>query len=98
MRDRNLSLEVHGVELRTLTDVIERFGLYLECRRCGRLSQVDGRILLAGRTGDLTLYELRRRARCSRCTSRDVEILLRRAAMRGDLAWLPRPPAHRGRD
>lgn len=98
MQDRKLSLEIHGVELRTLSDVIERFGLHLECRRCGRLSQLDGRALLAGRSGDLSLYELRHRARCSRCASRDVRILLRRPAMRGDLAWLPRPPARRGRD
>lgn len=98
MRDRKLSLEVHGVELRTLSDVVERFGLYLECRRCGRLSQLDGRALIAGRTGDLSLFDVRRRARCSRCASREVRILLRRAAMRGDLAWLPGPPMRSGRD
>ena len=97
MKDRRLSLAIHGVELRTLSDVAERFGLYLECLRCGRLSALDPQSLLARRAGDLSLYDLRRRARCSRCTSREVRILLRRAALRGPQAWLPGPP-RRGRD
>ena len=65
MKDRRLSLEVHEVELRTLADVAERFGVYLECLKCGRLGALDARRLIARRAGDLTLYEVRRQARCS---------------------------------
>jgi hypothetical protein len=97
MKNHRLSLQIHGVELRMLSDVAERFGLYLECLSCGRLSALDPQALLSRRAGDLSLYDLRRRARCSRCTSRQVRILLRRAAIRGRLAWLPGPPRH-GRD
>ena len=98
MRDRRLSLEIHEVELRSLADVAERFGIYLECRRCGRLSALDARRLIARHAGDLTLYQLRRQARCSRCGGRRVRVLLRRPAIRGDLAWLPSPPRGPGRD
>jgi hypothetical protein len=98
MKDRRPSLEVHEVELRTLADVAERFGVYLECLKCGRLGALDARALIARRAGDLTLYEVRRQARCSGCSGRRVRLLLRRAAIRGDLAWLPGPPRSIGRD
>jgi DNA-directed RNA polymerase subunit RPC12/RpoP len=98
MRDRRLSLEIHEVELRSLADVAERFGVYLECLRCGRLSALDARRLIARHAGDLTLYQLRRQARCSRCGGRRARVLLRRPAIRGDLAWLPGAPRGAGRD
>ena len=98
MKDRRLSLEVHEVELRTLADVAERFGIYLECLKCGHLGALDARRLIARRAGDLTLYEVRRQARCSSCFGRRVRLLLRRAAIRGELAWLPGPPRSIGRD
>ncbi len=98
MKDRRLSLEIHEVELRTLADVIERFAIYLECLRCGRLGALDARRLIASRAGDLTLYELRRQARCSGCCGCEARVLLRRAAIRGELAWLPGPPRGIGRD
>ena len=98
MKDRRLSLEVDEVELRTLADVAERFGVYLECLRCGRLGALDARRLIASRAGNLTLYEVRRQARCSGCCGRQVRLLLRRAAIRGELAWLPGPPRGIGRD
>ena len=98
MKDRRLSLEVHEVELRTLADVAERFGVYLECLKCGRLGALDARRLLARRAGNLTLYEVRRHARCSGCLGRRARVLLRRAAIRGELAWLPGPPRSSGRD
>jgi hypothetical protein len=98
MKDRRLSLEVHEVELRTLADVAERFGVYLECLKCGHLGALDARRLIARQAGNLTLYEVRRQARCSSCFGRRVRLLLRRAAIRGELAWLPAPPRSIGRD
>ena len=98
MKDRRLSLEVHEVELRTLADVAERYGIYLECLKCGHLGALDARRLIARRAGTVTLYEVRRQARCSGCFGRQVRVLLRRAALRGELAWLPGPPRSSGRE
>ena len=77
----------------TLRYVLERnVHLCFECSRCRKLAAIDTIAMVDLYGSDTTLGELRARARCRRCKSRDAEILLRRDSAYREFKWWPRPP------
>ncbi len=92
-----LSLTIHKVELRTLGDLLHRYSLHIECLKCGNFSGLDVVKIMNERGRYCTLYEVRTSAKCSRCRSKNVELLIRDDGIRGDRAWIPRRP-HTRRD
>lgn len=91
-RPRNLTLEVHAIELRMLGDLTEHEMLYLECLNCGRLAGLDHQALIARHGSEMPLYDLRRLARCRTCHRQETRLLIKLAGIRGHLAWRPEPP------
>lgn len=67
----------------------------LECSKCRKFAVINVDRLAEAYGADLTLGEIRNRARCQRCGARNPVILLRANAVRGDYAWFPRPPGLR---
>ena len=64
----------------------------LECRKCSKFAAIDIDELTRAHGCQFTLGEIRRLARCRRCGSKLPQVLIRSEAIRGDRAWLPRPP------
>ena len=87
-----IDLHERDVDKWTLRLVIERGALAFECRNCWHLAQVDVLGLIERFGADMTVGDMRRRARCRMCQSRRVRSLVRLKVGRKDLAWMPVPP------
>ena len=94
----DLTLQVYGIELRTLADVGAARQLYLYCDRCMRLRALDIAALTRRLGGDAALWEVRQKARCSNCHGRQVRLLFHHPTVRGRRAWEPFYPDWARRD
>jgi hypothetical protein len=78
----------------TLRYILERgIQIAFECTRCRKLAAIDTIAMVDLYGSDMTLGELRGKARCRRCKHDNAEILFRRASSNRDFQWWPRPPA-----
>ena len=89
-----LGLDIHRIELRSVSDITRGYSLHIECQTCWKLATMDLQAL-PNVSPATPIRDIRLRARCSRCDSKDVQILLCDRSMHGRRAWLPRAP--RGR-
>jgi hypothetical protein len=63
-----------------------------ECRNCRKVSQRDVLELIERYGLNAKRGDLRPKARCSRCSKRQADVLMRSPGVRGSRAWWPRPP------